>query len=90
MEPKPIPSGPDFDRMWLMDMIGHHQGAIDMSVLALDAGLDKPLDSLAQHIKDEQLAEQQEFRDSIAVWYGASAGAEASEAFARLRQRGGT
>ena len=31
---QPIPAGPDFDRQWLIMMIDHHQGAIDMSTLA--------------------------------------------------------
>lgn len=70
MTPASIPAGADFDRQWLMMMINHHQGAIDMSTLALGAGVRSPLDSLARHTIDEQKMEQQAFRDSIRVWYG--------------------
>ena len=55
MVPEPIPSGPEeFDRMWLMMMIDHHQGAIDQSLLARDAGVTPLLDSLASHTIQEQ------------------------------------
>lgn len=70
MMPQPIPAGPDFDRLWLEMMIDHHQGAIDNSILAHGSGVRSTLDSLAHHTIEEQREEQQEFRDSIAVWYG--------------------
>ena len=69
--PQPIPAGPDFDRQWLMMMINHHQGAIDNSTLAHGVGVGGRLDSLAHHTIDEQRREQQEFKDSLRVWYGA-------------------
>jgi uncharacterized protein (DUF305 family) len=70
MEPKEIPAGPDFDGQWVMMMIHHHQGAIDMSTLAHGSGLEAQLDSLAHHTIEEQRREQQELRDSLRVWYG--------------------
>lgn len=69
MDPQPIPAGPDFDKMWMEMMISHHQGAIDQSTLALDAGIVSPLDSLARHTIDEQKKEQGELRDSLKAWY---------------------
>lgn len=80
MMPEPIPAGSDFDRMWVMDMIAHHQGAIDQSTLALGSGMPTPLDTLARHTIDEQRREQAEFMDSLAAWSPASA--------ALLRARG--
>lgn len=70
MVPQPIPAGPDFDRMWLEDMINHHQGALDQSTLAHGSNVRSTLDSLAHHTIDEQQKEQQELRDSLRVWYG--------------------
>lgn len=72
MRPEPIPAGPEFDREWLLMMINHHQGAINGSTLAHGVGVRSRLDSLAHHTIDEQRREQQEFRDSIRVWYGGS------------------
>lgn len=72
MRPEPIPAGPEFDREWLLMMINHHQGAINGSTLAHGAGVRSRLDSLAHHTIDEQRREQQEFRDSLRVWYGGS------------------
>ena len=70
MMPQPIPAGPDFDRQWMLSMINHHQGAINNSTLAHGSNVRSRLDSLAHHTIEEQRKEQQEFRDSIAVWYG--------------------
>lgn len=69
MMPQPIPAGADFDRLWMEDMLGHHQGAIDQSLLALGSGVPYPLDSLARHTIEEQRREQQMLRDSLAVWF---------------------
>ena len=68
----PMPAGPDFDRRWLMTMIEHHQGAIDMSTLAHGSNVRSTLDSLAHHTIEEQKKEQQDMRDSLRVWYGTS------------------
>ena len=42
-------ASPDFDRQWLMMMIDHHQGAIDLSTLAHGSNVRSTLDSLAHH-----------------------------------------
>ncbi len=70
MQPEPIPAGPAFDSLWITMMVTHHQGAIDMSLLARQAGVSALLDSLARHTITEQTAEQQELRDSLQAWYG--------------------
>ena len=69
MMPQPIPAGPEFERQWLTMMINHHQGAIDQSLLVHGAGAGGMLDSLAHHTIEEQQREQEEFRDSLRVWY---------------------
>lgn len=66
----PMPAGPDFDRQWMLMMIDHHQGAIDMSTLAHGSSVRSTLDSLAHHTIEEQKKEQQDMRDSLRVWYG--------------------
>lgn len=69
---QPIPAGSDFDRQWLIMMIEHHQGAIDMSTLAHGSNVRSTLDSLAHYTIEEQKKEQQDMRDSLRVWYGTS------------------
>lgn len=70
MEMKEMPAGPEFDRMFLHMMIDHHQGAIDQSILALDAGVARPLDSLARQTIEMQRMEQSRMNDSLQAWYG--------------------
>lgn len=70
MMPQPIPAGAAFDSLWMTGMMNHHQGAVDMSTLALGSGVPYPLDSLARHTIEEQRMEQEEFQDSLRVWYG--------------------
>ena len=69
MMPQPIPAGPEFERQWLTMMINHHQGAIDQSMLAHGSNVRSTLDSLAHSIIVVQQREQQEFRDSLRVYY---------------------
>lgn len=49
--------GADFDRLWLQDMIRHHQGAIEMSQFVLVHGADLRVSQLATDIVAEQSAE---------------------------------
>ncbi|MEO6096476.1 MAG: DUF305 domain-containing protein [Fibrobacteria bacterium] len=65
-----MPADSMFDRMFIHMMIDHHQGAIDQSVLALDAGVARPLDSLASNTIEKQRKEQEELNDSPQTWYG--------------------
>lgn len=72
MMPADIPAGPNFDLEWIKMMLTHHQGAIDMSTLAIGAPSRAESDSLAQHIIDEQRSEQDKLRTWAKQWYGAT------------------
>lgn len=69
MAPLPIPAGPEFERQWLTMLINHHQGAIDLSTLAHGSNVRSQLDSIAHSVITVQTREQQEFRDSLRVYY---------------------
>lgn len=69
MMPEAIPAGPNFERQWLTMMINHHQGAIDLSTLAHGSNVRGQLDSIAHSVIAVQSREQQEYRDSIRVYY---------------------
>ncbi|CAN5414505.1 DUF305 domain-containing protein [soil metagenome] len=49
--------GAEFDKLWLQSMIGHHQGAIEMSNTEIAKGDNADAKSLAQHIVADQQAE---------------------------------
>ena len=49
--------GPEASRLFLEQMIQHHQGAIDMAVVEVDAGKNADALALAQTIADAQTAE---------------------------------
>lgn len=70
MAMKDMPAGEMYDMMWMHMMIDHHQGAIDLSSLALDAGIADPLESIAEKAIDAQKMEQAMLQDSLKVWYG--------------------
>ena len=70
---KPIPAGPDYDRMWAQEMIVHHQGAIDMSNQR-QAALARPeLKELAQRIITAQKQEQEQLNGYIQTWSATAA-----------------
>ncbi|MCA0180443.1 MAG: DUF305 domain-containing protein [Actinobacteria bacterium] len=50
-------SGPDSSKLFLQQMIQHHQGAIDMANEELSAGMNAPALTLAKAILDAQTAE---------------------------------
>lgn len=70
MEMKDMPAGDMYDMMWMHMMIDHHQGAIDLSTLALDAGVAKPLKTIAQNALEAQKMEQAMMQDSLMAWFG--------------------
>lgn len=72
MMPRDIPAGPNFDLEWMRMMVTHHQGAIDMSQLLIEANARVESDTLAQHIIEEQREEQQQMRAWAQQWYGAT------------------
>jgi uncharacterized protein (DUF305 family) len=49
--------GPDFDILWLTSMIGHHQGAIDMAMVEVEAGKNPEMKAAAGSIITAQQAE---------------------------------
>jgi uncharacterized protein (DUF305 family) len=55
-------SGAEFDRLFLTQMISHHEGAIEMSVTELTEGQSAEAKALAQRIIDAQRAEIGEMR----------------------------
>jgi uncharacterized protein (DUF305 family) len=50
-------TGADFDRMWVQQMVKHHQGALTMARTQLDQGENVDAKTLAQQILDVQEAE---------------------------------
>ncbi|WP_433492776.1 DUF305 domain-containing protein [Nocardia grenadensis] len=57
--------GPEFDRMWLTMMIGHHEGAVQMAGTELAEGADPDAKALAQQIADAQRAEIQQMQELL-------------------------
>ncbi len=55
-------TGPEFDKMFLTMMIGHHEGAVTMARAELDKGMHQPAKQLAQAITDSQQKEIAEMK----------------------------
>jgi uncharacterized protein (DUF305 family) len=70
MMPADIPAGPNFDLQWITSMIRHHQMAIDMATLELQADGREQTDSLVNHIITEQRSEQMMLQTWAQQWYG--------------------
>lgn len=70
MPMKDMPAGDMYDMMWMHMMIDHHQGAIDLSILAMEAGIIDKLKAIADNAVDAQKMEQAMLQDSLKVWYG--------------------
>lgn len=49
--------GPDFDKLWLQSMIGHHRGAVEMAQAEIDNGLNTDAVTMAHNIVTTQQAE---------------------------------
>lgn len=58
-------SGPEASRLFLQQMIEHHQGAIDMALTEQDTGLDADALALAQTIVEAQTAEIAAMQDIL-------------------------
>lgn len=54
-----------FERMWLLMMIEHHEGAVEMAQTELDEGSYQPALDLADSIVESQTAEIEEMRDML-------------------------
>lgn len=59
-------SGASFDRMWLIGMIAHHEGAIEMAEVELAEGENPDAQELARAIIEAQRAEIETMRDLLA------------------------
>ena len=60
-------SGPEMSRLFLEQMIVHHEGAVEMAQAQLDAGSDADALELAQAIIDAQTDEIQVMKDLLAT-----------------------
>ena len=68
-------SGEDYDRLFLANMIAHHQGAIDMANLALTTAKHQELKDLAKNIVTAQTGEISNMTSWQKTWnYPASSG----------------
>ncbi len=67
--------GEEYDRLFLSNMIGHHQGAVDMANIALTTAKHQELKTLAQDIVTAQTSEISNMTDWQKTWgYPASSG----------------
>ncbi|MEN6521860.1 MAG: DUF305 domain-containing protein [Armatimonadota bacterium] len=62
-----------FEQRFLQNMIRHHQGAIEMSQLALTKATHPELRQFAEKVINDQKREQQQFASWLKNWYQASA-----------------
>jgi len=60
-------SGPEASRLFLEQMIVHHQGAIEMAEMALDAAQNPDVTALATQVIEDQTAEITTMRDLLAT-----------------------
>ncbi|GAB3356371.1 DUF305 domain-containing protein [Modestobacter lapidis] len=60
-----MPAGPDFDRMWLQSMIGHHDGAVVMAQIEIDDGANEEAIDLARLIVETQNDEINEMQQLL-------------------------
>jgi uncharacterized protein (DUF305 family) len=61
--------GADFDKVFLNEMIVHHQGAIDMAELALAHAQHQEVKDLAQAIISAQTTEIQKMKEWQTAWF---------------------
>lgn len=57
--------GADFDTLWLQSMIGHHQGAIEMAKVEVEAGKSPEMTALARSIIAAQQAEIDQMKQML-------------------------
>lgn len=60
-------SGPEAGRLFLEQMIVHHQGAIDMAEMALDSAQNPDVTALATQVIEDQTAEIATMQDLLAT-----------------------
>ncbi|MBF6289735.1 DUF305 domain-containing protein [Nocardia farcinica] len=59
-------SGPEFDRMWLEMMIGHHEGAVEMAQTEIATGANDQAKQLAQAVVSAQQTEIDQMKAMLA------------------------
>jgi uncharacterized protein (DUF305 family) len=59
-------SGAEFDKLFLKDMIAHHEGAVEMAKAEIAKGKDPAAKTLAQQITSSQETEINEMRQLMA------------------------
>ena len=59
--------GARFDRLFLRDMIGHHQGAVDMAQQVAVDGTDLQVSEIAADVNTGQAAEINRMRDLLSA-----------------------
>lgn len=63
-------TGAEFEQGWLLMMVHHHQGALDMSALAPGRATQPALLAFAQRVIDAQTMEIEQMRTWAMAWYG--------------------
>ncbi len=63
-------TGAEFEQAFLLMMVHHHQGAIDMSAQAPGRATHPELLTFARNVITEQQREQQQMQDWAMTWYG--------------------
>jgi uncharacterized protein (DUF305 family) len=59
-------TGPEFDRLFLTQMIAHHTGAVEMAQAELSSGTNTAALAMAESIRDSQSAEIAEIEQLLA------------------------
>ena len=67
-----LPTGPNFDRTFIDNMVPHHQGAVAMARIELTKGTRAPLRTLARSIITSQTSEISLMKTWRQRWYGSA------------------
>jgi uncharacterized protein (DUF305 family) len=62
-------TGPEFDKIFLEEMIVHHEGAVDMATLAMQNGSHPEVRQLGEAIIQAQTLEIDMMRGWLASWF---------------------
>lgn len=63
-------TGDDFDKVFLTEMIVHHEGAVSMATSALDNAQHEEIRLMAKDIISAQTKEIQQMKEWQKAWYG--------------------
>lgn len=70
MDPADLDGARPFDKAFIEMMIPHHEGAVKMAELQLEAGSDEELKALSRQIIEAQTKEIAEMNRWLQQWYG--------------------